>query len=74
MVRVGDVVVVASGCQVHPGLAQPPNLDGGVGDFEQQPAPIFQRSAVVVGPPVRFAVEERVEQAAVGAVDFDRVE
>jgi hypothetical protein len=59
---------------VHADAAGAPDFDRGVGHFQQQARTVFQGAAVVVGALVGAALQELVEQVAVGAVDFHAVE
>ncbi len=51
-----------------------PDRNGGVGRLQEEPSPILDRAAVLVGPAVCTVLEELIGKVAVGTVDLDPVE
>ena len=60
--------------QMHAYAASPPHLDCGIGHFQQQACTVCQAAAITVSALVGAALQELVEQVAVGTVDFYTVE
>ena len=73
-VGVAHRVHIAARGEVQADSARPPHRDGRIDDLEHQARPVFDGSAVLVGPMVRAVLQELVEQVAIGAVDLDTVE
>ncbi len=65
---------VAARGEVHADAAGAPDLDRGIGRFQQQTRAVLDRAAIVVGALVGAVLQELVEQIAVGAVELHAVE
>ena len=73
-VGIAHVMGIGTWCQVHADATWAPHVDSCIGHFQQQPRTVFQRAAVLVGTLVGAALQELVQQVAIGAVDFHAVE
>jgi len=61
--RFPGVVAICADCTDH-----------GVGDLGQEAEAVLDQATVTIGPVVGVVAQELVDQAAIGAVDFDAVE
>ena len=58
---------------MHPDVTGTPYRDHGIGDVQQQPRTVFNRTPIDVRPVIALVVKKLIEQLAVGSVNLHAV-